>query len=123
VIRTRLKQGYQVHEADMEILDECFHGIEQSSAKIKLLRRVTGSNEPVADGLETRVKIEICQFLEQYVVAKTCEQLSLAFEGLEYYYKENQKFFKKKVKFRLDQFVPDPALTHTLGPDFVKLLL
>lgn len=27
------------------------------------------------------------------------------------------------MKFRLDQFVPDPALIQTLGPDFVKLLL
>lgn len=43
------------------------------------------------------------------------EHLNSAFEGLEYIYKENNKFFKKKVKFNLDEFLPDAAATKILG--------
>lgn len=49
--------------------------------------------------------------------------MNTAFESLDYHYKENQKFFKKKVHFKLDEFLPDPAFQKSLGTEFGKMLL
>lgn len=80
-------------------------------------------SRPLDDGYEIQVKIELCRFLEQYLVARTSEHINAAFEALEYNHKENQKFFKKKVKFRLEEFLPETAFQKSLGSEFGKLLL
>ena len=151
-----IKQRYQIQDADMQMFDEYFGGIERATNKLSLIKQVVRSSnrgnsatenvrertastakrlmerqgseddlqtKPLDDGYETTIKLELCRFLQHYLKAHNSENINSAFEALDYLYKENQKFFKKKVTFRLDEFLPDPAFQKSLGTQFGKMLL